>query len=94
MDETRYRVSATKTNLITDLYCDAEIYNIPAKSFVFEWLGGPPGEHGGFFKASMLALVVDCCMYAMDKGHAERVCNALGMAKNYGEEAHVTVSTG
>jgi len=70
---------------ITDLYCDETIFDLPAQCFMLEWFGGPP-NNGQWFQASMLALVVDHCLMAMEFGWSERVCNALGMAENYGQK--------
>lgn len=82
-DETTFREGKDPCP-ITDLYCDQGIFDIPAKSFIMDWYGGPPGK-GQWFRASMLALVVDNCLFAMESGSTEKVCNALGMAKRYGE---------
>jgi len=82
-DETAFRQGGDPCP-ITDLYCDQEVFDLPAKSFVLEWYGGPPGK-GRWFQASMLALVVDTCLFAMESGSTEKICNALSMAKNYGE---------
>ena len=74
---------------ITDLYCDETVFNLPAQCFILEWFGGPP-KNGQWFRASMLALVVDYCLLAMENGWTERVCNALGMAKSYGQKKPVS----
>jgi hypothetical protein len=77
---------------ITDLYCDQEVFNLPAQYFMLEWFGGPP-DNGRWFQASMLALVVDHCLFAMEHGWSERVCNALGMAENYGEKESIPAAS-
>jgi hypothetical protein len=68
---------------ITDLYCNPEIFNLPARSFMLEWLGGPPRSYT-WFRASFLALVVDRCLYAMVQGCTSEVHNAISMAEQYG----------
>lgn len=76
---------------ITNLYCNQEIFNLPAQYFVLEWFGGP-SDNGQWFQASMLALVVDHCLFAMEQGWSERVCNALGMTENYGKKETTTAA--
>ena len=68
---------------LTDLYNDSDIFDIPAKSFFIEWYGGPPGM-AGWFRGSLLAYLVDRCLYAQAKGWAAQVCNAIKMAERYG----------
>ncbi len=90
-DTVVFRVAGI-THPITDLYCNQEIFNLPAQYFMLEWFGGPL-DNGRWFQASMLALVVDHCLFAMDRGWSERVCNALGMAENYGEKESISAAS-
>lgn len=77
---------------ITDLYCNQEIFNLPAQYFMLDWFGGPL-DNGQWFQASLLALLVDHCLFAMTRGWSERVCNALGMAENYGEKESISATS-
>jgi hypothetical protein len=68
---------------ITNLYCDKDLFNLPAWRLHAKWLGGPPDgiqwRHG-----SLLALVTDRCLVAMNAGRTAQVCNAIKLAEKYG----------
>lgn len=68
---------------LTDLYNDNDLFDLPARSFFLEWYGGPPNG-AGWFKASLLAYLVDRCLFAQARGWTAQVCNAIKMAERYG----------
>jgi hypothetical protein len=72
-----------KFSPITDLYCDPTIFDLPARCFLLEWLGGPP-RGCKWFRASFLALVVDRCLFSMVQGSTVEIHNAISMAERYG----------
>jgi len=72
-----------KETPLTALYCVADIFDLPARCFFIEWYGGPP-RAAGWFKASLLAFVIDRCLYAQVRGWTAQVCDAIKMAERYG----------
>ena len=78
-----FRRFGNTTEPITNLYNDSLIFDLPARSFFIEWVGGPPLDRK-WYKASLLAMLVDRCLGSMIQEETSQVCDAIKMAERYG----------
>ena len=82
-EDTRFRRFGNTMEPITNLYNDSLIFDLPARCFFIEWIGGPP-KNRQWFKASLLAMLVDRCLESMIRGWTSHICDAIKMAERYG----------
>jgi hypothetical protein len=82
-EDSRFRRFGNTMEPITNLYNDSLIFDLPARSFFIEWIGGPPNNRR-WVKASLLAMLVDRCLESLIRGWTAQVCDAIEMAERYG----------